>query len=312
MRRLPGRLVSRIAEVAATLLLVVAVAGCAGSPTLTPADGSDTLKVVTTTTILADLVRQVGGSRVSVNSLVPKGGEVHTFDPTPSDIRSLAEADLVFTNGLGLDDWLTSLIDDAGTSAPVEALGENLAGVHYLEGGVNGSVNPHLWLDIAYAAKYAQRIGVALAAADPDHAAEYGAGAGTYAAQLIALDDHARTTLAAIPEANRKVIAFHDAFPYFAAAYGLAIDGTVVDAPGQEPSAGQVARLIDVIRRDGIRAIFAEAQFSEDLVRTIADETGATVVSDLYTDSLGDGPRDTYAGMMAWNIEQVAAALNGE
>lgn len=303
---------TRVASVAATLILVVMVAACGGSGGTASPDGSKALRVVTTTTILADLVRQVGGSSVSVESLVPKGGEVHTFDPTPSDVRNLSEADLVFTNGLGLDDWLTNLIDDATTDVPVVVLGEDLAGVTYLTGEGDGALNPHLWLDIAYAAKYVQRIGGTLAAADPAHAADYEAGAAAYATELAALDRHARTTMGAIPEANRRVIAFHDAFPYFAAAYGLTIDGTVVDAPGQDPSAAQVANLVRIIREGGVHAIFAEAQFNEDLVRTLADETGATVVSDLYSDSVGDAPGDTYAGMMAWNLERVAAALAGE
>jgi ABC-type Zn uptake system ZnuABC Zn-binding protein ZnuA len=252
----------------------------------------------------------VGGDRVSVESLVPKGGEVHTFDPTPSDVRNVAEADIVFVNGLGLDDWLVELVSNAGTDAPVVRLAEGLEGVTYLKGTEGDeAVNPHLWLNVAYAAKYAERIREGLTAADPDHAADYRAGADAYAQVLADLDAKARTTLGAIPAANRTVIAFHDAFPYFAAAYGLTVDGTIVDAPGQDPSAAQVADLVTVIKDKGIKAIFAEAQFTEDLVRAIADETGATVVSDLYTDSVGDAPRDSYAGMMTWNIEQVAQAL---
>ncbi len=172
-------------------------------------------------------------------------------------------------------------------------------------------MNPHLWLNVAYAAKYAERIREALVAADPDHAADYEASGAAYAKVLADLDAEARTTLGAIPAANRTVISFHDAFPYFAAAYGLTVDGTIVDAPGQDPSAAKVAELVTVIKDKGIKAIFAEAQFNEDLVRTIANETGATVVSDLYTDSVGDGARDTYAGMMRSNIEQVARALAG-
>ena len=197
---------------------------------------ADALKVVTTTTILADLVRQVGGDRVSVESLVPKGGEVHTFDPTPSDVRNVAEADLVFVNGLGLDDWLVELVANAGTDAPVVRLAEDLEGVTYLKGTEGDeAVNPHLWLNVAYAAKYAERIREALVAADPDHAADYEAGGAAYAKVLADLDAEARTTLGAIPAANRTVISFHDAFPYFAAAYGLTVDGTIVDAPGPGP-----------------------------------------------------------------------------
>jgi ABC-type Zn uptake system ZnuABC Zn-binding protein ZnuA len=208
-------------------------------------------------------------------------------------------------------------------------LAEDLDGVTYLEGGVHADeqsgapaaeasdahageeVNPHLWLNAGYAAKYAQRIAEALATADPEGAADYEAGLAGYTKVLADIDATAKERLGGIREANRAVISFHDAFPYFAAAYGLTIDGTVVDAPGQDPSAGDVSALIKVIKEKGIKAIFAEAQFNEDLVRTIADETGATVVSNLYTDTLGDAPADTYAGMMTWNIDQVAAALAG-
>jgi manganese/iron transport system substrate-binding protein len=290
------------------------LAACGGSPAASPSAAPGTLQVVTTTTIFADLARQVGGDRVTVESLVPAGGEVHTFDPTPSDVRRIAAADVIFINGLGLDEWLADLVADAGTAAPVVKLAEDLEGVTYLAGGEDEhgeELNPHLWLNVAYAAKYADRIAGALAEADPDHAADYKAGLAAYARVLGDLDATAKATLGAIPEANRTVISFHDAFPYLAAAYGLTIDGTLVDAPGQDPSAAQVSRLIRLVKERGIKAIFAEAQFSEDLVRTIADESGATVVSDLYTDSVGDAPQDTYVGMMTWNIEQVAAALAG-
>jgi manganese/iron transport system substrate-binding protein len=314
----------RVAAVAIAGLLVAACGG--GSATEAPPGGGEALQVVTTTTILADLVKQVGGENVAVTSLVPKGGEVHTFDPTPSDVRRISDADLVVLNGLGLDEWLADLVKDAGTDAPVVKVAEDLEGVDYLDGGqakegaateeasgahAGEEVNPHLWLNAAYAAKYAERIAEALAAADPDHAADYETGLAAYAKVLADLDARAKDRLGAIPEANRTVISFHDAFPYFAEAYGLTIDGTVVDAPGQDPSAGDVSALIKTIKDKGIKAIFAEAQFNDDLVRTIADESGAVVVSDLYTDSVGDAPADTYVGMMEWNIEQVASALSG-
>jgi ABC-type Zn uptake system ZnuABC Zn-binding protein ZnuA len=294
------------------VLLVTLAAGACGEPGAAGTPPPGTVRVVTTTTILADLVAQVGGDRVAVDSLVPKGGEVHTFDPTPSDVRRLAAADLVFLNGLGLDDWLATLVADAGTSAPVVRLGEDLAGVDYIAGGVDGKgVNPHLWLNVAYAAKYAARIAEQLKAVDPAHAADYDAGLAAYTVVLNGLDAQLRETLGAIPAANRTVISFHDAFPYFAAAYGLRIDGTIVDAPGQDPSASDIASLIRVVKADNVRAIFAEAQFSDDLVRTLADETGATVVSDLYTDTVGDAPVDTYVGVMTWNLDQVAGGLGG-
>jgi ABC-type Zn uptake system ZnuABC Zn-binding protein ZnuA len=323
----------RPALAAAALAVAVAtLAGC-GTGAPSPSDGTSTVRVVTTTTILADLVAQVGGSRVTVDSLVPKGGEVHTFDPTPSDVRRLSDADLVVINGLGLDDWLADLVAGAGTTAPVVELAEDLDGVTYLAGGedegedegegeagtgagapddhAGEGLNPHLWLNVAYARLYAERIAGALAEADPANATAYRDGMTGYGAVLDELDTTVRARMAAIPEASRTVISFHDAFPYFAAAYGLTIDGTVVDAPGQDPSAGELSDLIAAIRARNVTAILAEIQFSDDLVRTIADETGAVVVSNLYSDTLGDAPQDTYVGIMTWNVEQIASALAG-
>jgi ABC-type Zn uptake system ZnuABC Zn-binding protein ZnuA len=307
VRRLPAlRSLPVILGVLVVALVAAACGPAAGAPS--PAAG-DPIRVVATTTILADLVRQVGGDRVTVESLVPKGGEAHTFDPTPSDVRRVVEADLIVRNGLGLDDWLLALIQDAGASAPVVALGEDLPGVTYVRNG--DQVNPHLWMDVAYARAYAARIAGELEQLDPRHAAEIAATASAYDSRLAALDGDIKARMAAIPEADRTIISFHDAFPYFAAAYGLTVDGTVVDAPGQDPSASRVEALIAEIRAKGVKAILAEAQFSDKLVRAIADEAGATVVSDLYTDSVGDAPVDTYEAVMRWDVDRLAQVLTG-
>lgn len=280
----------------------------AGSPTAAP--DPDAIPVVATTTVFADLVAQVGGPRVRVSSLVPKGGEVHTFDPTPSDVQHVTEARLIVRNGLGLDDWLGNLVRDAGTTAPVIALGENLDGVSYLT-DAGGTVNPHLWMDVANASRYVDRIAQALASVDPADAGTFSERAKTYQATLAGLDARIRERIGSIPAPSRVVVSFHDAFPYFAAAYGLTIVGNIVDAPGQDPSAGQIAALVQAIRSSGAKAIFAEAQFNDALAQTIAGETGVTVVSDLYDDTLGDPPADTYAGMMTWNTDRVVAAIGG-
>jgi ABC-type Zn uptake system ZnuABC Zn-binding protein ZnuA len=303
----------RAAVVLPLLAVAVVTAGCglrsaASSPTPTP--DTDAIAVVATTTVLADMVSQVGGTRVDVHSLVPRGGEVHTFDPTPADVERIAHADLIVRNGLGLDDWLAALVEDAGTSAPVIALGEGLDGVTYLEGeGGPGAINPHVWMNVAYGAMYVDRIEAALAAADPGHVTDLAARANAYRAQLMTLDGVIRERLAAIPAQDRNVVSFHDAFPYFADAYGLTIVGTVVDSPGQDPSAGAIGDLIRAMRASGARVIFSEAQFNDALVQAIAADAGAVVVNDLYDDTLGDPPADTYAGMMAWNADRVTEAV---
>jgi len=290
----------------AVTVLCGALVGC--TPSASPSSGS-AVHVVATTTVFADLVAEVGGDRVSVRSLVPAGGEPHTFDPRPSDVTAFADADLVVMNGLGLDDWVVDLMSDAGSDAPVLVLAEDLPGADYIAGEEVGSINPHLWLNVAYAIAYVDRIETALADVDPAGADGYAERAAAYRSELVNLDASARAELAAIPESKRRVVAFHDAFPYFAAAYGLEVVGTVVEAPGQDPSAGQVTALIDAIQASGVSAILSEAQFPADLVEQIADETGVEVVADLYSDSLGDQPVDSFVGLIRWDVDRIAEAL---
>jgi zinc/manganese transport system substrate-binding protein/manganese/iron transport system substrate-binding protein len=282
-----------------------------------PSGAPDAIRVVATTTVLADMVRQVGGTHVDVVSLVPPGGEVHTFDPTPSDLGKVADADLIVMNGLGLDEWLGAIARDSGSAATIVELGEDLDGVEYLAGDGHGgdeehegeAVNPHLWLDVRLGMRYVERIGESLAAIHPDDAAVFTSGTDAYLARLDTLDAWAREQLAGIPQADRRIVSFHEAFPYFAAAYDLEIVGTVIDAPGQDPSAGEIAALVDAIRASGAKAIFSEAQFSPDLVETVAAEAGVQVESNLYSDSIGEPPADTYEGLIRWDVERVVAAL---
>jgi ABC-type Zn uptake system ZnuABC Zn-binding protein ZnuA len=290
------------------VLAVVALAGCSAA-SVTPAPGQ--INVVTTTTVLADLVRQIAGPRVVVTSLVPKGGDVHTFDPRPSSMRAVSSAALIVRNGLGLDDWVASMVTNTGTKAPILAAGEGLSGVTYLAGRGAASVNPHVWMNVANTERMVERIAAELEGADPANAQAYAAGATAYEAQLATLDAELRARMATIPAANRTVIAFHDAFPYLADAYGLRIDGTIVAAPGQDPSAGSLADLVVTIRRDNVKAVFTEAQFNDELARTIAAETGVEVVSALYDDTLGDAPLDSYTAIMRHDVDEVVQALGG-
>ncbi len=298
----------------ALALAVSAGTGCStGSPTGAGAAGSGAsagrIVVVTSTTVFADMVARVGGSLVDAVSLIPNGGDVHTFAPRPLDVERISAARLILMNGLGLDDWMTRLISDAGATAPVVRLAEDLPGASYVL-GENGTPNPHLWLDVANAQRYVARIADRLAQVDPAHAADYAAGATAYTGRLQALDGWIRARVATIPPDGRLLVSFHDAFPYFARAYGLEIVGTVVAAPGQEPGAGQVIALINAIRAAGVKAVFAEAQFNPAIAEAIAQESGAQVVTDLYNDTLGNAPADTYEGMMRWDVERIVGALS--
>ncbi len=275
-----------------------------------PSGAADGVRVVTTTSVFADMVSQVGGDLVQVTSLVPKGGDVHTFEPKPADIRSVAEARLLVMNGLGLDDWLAKTIRNAAQpGTPLLRLADDLPSAPLLPGDEPDTQNPHLWMDVRYAEEYVDRIATALKGIDAAHAEQYDAQAAAYRTRLRALDGWVRDQIATIPEANRKIVTFHDAFPYYAREYGITIVGVAVPAPGQDPSAGYTARLVDAIRGAGVRAIFSEAQFPAKLVDQLAAETGAKVVANLYDDSLGDPPVTSYEELIRWDTQQLVEAL---
>jgi ABC-type Zn uptake system ZnuABC Zn-binding protein ZnuA len=164
-------------------------------------------------------------------------------------------------------------------------------------------------MDVKYAELYIARIADALKAADPAHAGQYDTQAAAYTARLEALDASVRAKIATIPEANRSIVTFHDAFPYYAREYGITIVGVAVAAPGQDPSAGYTATLIDAIRASGVKAIFSESQFPTKLVDQLAAETGTKVVSQLYDDALGDPPITSYEAVITWDTDQLVQAL---
>lgn len=293
----------------AVALIPVLLAGCSSGPGNSPAPAGR-LPVVTTTTVFADLVTNVGGDLVTVSSLAGKNVDVHTFAATPADIRTVSGARLLVMNGLGLDDWLENTITSAAAAGtPLVKLGVALPGVDLLPGEQPGTESPHLWMNVEYAKLYVDRIAGALKAADPAHAAEYDARAAAYQARLDRLDASVRAKIATIPEPNRKLVMFHDAFPYFARAYGITIVGVAVEAPGQEPSAAETVALIDAIKASGVKAIFSESQFPTKLVDQLAEETGAKVVADLYDDALGDPPVNSYEALITWDVDHLVAAL---
>jgi len=308
------------------LALLVAAAACSSAASSVPgsavpgsrAPGSSAsgtngpkLSVVTSTTVFADMVANVGGDLVTVQSLVPANGDVHTYSPKPSDIQALSGARLVVMNGLGLDDWLTKTIEAVANHAPVVQLGVDLTGVSYLAGEqASGPPNPHLWMNVSYAQLYVGRIATALKQADPAHAAEYDTQAAAYRADLGELDTYVKGQIGSIPAGNRRFVAFHDAFPYYARAYGLEIVGVAVEAPGQDPSAAYTAELIDAIRAAHVKAIFSEAQFPPKLVEQLAQETGASVVAELYDDAIGDPPITSYEAIIRWDTDQFVKALS--
>ena len=280
------------------------------SPTSSPPARSGRLAVTTTSTVFGDLIAKVGGDLVAVTSLVPRHADVHTFEPTPLDLQAVSGSRLIVMNGLGLDDWLEKAITNAAAgSTPLVKLAFDLPGVTLLPGEEPNRQNPHLWMAVPYAILYVDRIEAALGAADPTNADAYGRQADDYVARLRSLDADVRARIAVIPASDRKLVTFHDAFPYFAREYGLEIVGVAVEAPGQDPSAAEIAALVDAIKASGVKAIFSESQFPTQLVDRIAAETGATVVAELYDDSLGDPPITSYEAVITWDVDQLVEAL---
>lgn len=298
----------RVMRLGLIMAATMSMAACQAAASPAPSGGP--VIVATTTTVFADMIANVGGSLVSVTSIVPKNGDVHTFEPKPADVRTVAGARLLVMNGLGLDDWLEKTVTNAAASGtPLLKLGEGLPGVELLPGEDPGTQNPHLWMDVRYAELYVDRIADALAGVDPAHADTYRSQAAGYKTTLDALDARVRAKIATIPPANRKLVVFHDAFPYFAREYGITIVGVAVEAPGQDPSAGYTAQLIQAIKAAGVKAIFSESQFPTKLVDQLAAETGAKVVANLYDDALGDPPVASYEALIDWDVDQLVAAL---
>jgi ABC-type Zn uptake system ZnuABC Zn-binding protein ZnuA len=296
----------------AVLAVALGLAGCsqpgsatANHPGETPA--ADAINVVTTTTVFADIVGAIGGSHASVTSIVPAGVGPEDYEPKPADARSLAGARLIVSNGVGLDDFLDRLLGSTGsTSATRLILGDGIPTID-----VDGEPNPHFWLDPTIVKTgYLPRIVAALSAIDPADAPGFQSNATSYGAQLDSLDAELKAQVATIPAANRKLVTFHDAFPYFARHFGFELVGVVVANVGQEPTPADLAALVAKVKATGTKAVFSEAQFNPKLSETLADEAGIhRVVTTLYNDALGPAPADTYLGMMRWNMQQIVDAL---
>jgi ABC-type Zn uptake system ZnuABC Zn-binding protein ZnuA len=277
----------------------------AGSPAITPGPGA--VRVVTTTTVFADIVQSVGGTRVDARSIIPPGVGPEDYEPKPDDAKSLATAQLIVSNGVGLDDFLDRLLSSgSGGNTPHLVLGDGIPPIM-----VEGEANPHFWLDPTLVKQYyLPKIVTALSAIAPADAATFQANAAAYGAQLDALDAELKAQIETIPQASRKLVTFHDAFPYFARHYGFELVGVVLSNVGQEPTASELAALVQKVKAAGVKAVFSEAQFNPKLAQALADEAGIKqVVTTLYNDALGPAPADSYLGMMRWNVDQIVEAL---
>jgi len=270
------------------------------------------LKVVATFSIVGDMVERVAGDKVELTTLVDPDADAHIFEPTTADARAVAAAQLIFANGLGFDSWIDRLMTSTNARGKRVIVSQNVrARAFDAADGHDHALDPHAWQDARNAVTYVGNIANALAAADPANAAAYRANGNAYTQEIGALDVDIRSAFVKIPKADRRVITSHDAFGYFAAAYVVEFIAPLGTSTEEQASAKGVARLIEQIRREKIRAVFVENITDPRLIEQIARETGAKIGGKLYSDALSTkaGPAPTYIAMMRHNVRLLTAAM---
>lgn len=298
---------------------------------LTPVSEGQTLHVVATTSLVGDVVGIIGGATINLTVLMPPGTDPHTFEPTPRDLATLSEADVIFINGVGLESFLEPMLQSSSINqdriisvshgVTALALDHDHAEEHADEGDHSaegeeehdhGEFDPHVWFSPLNVVSWADTIEQTLAHADPAHASEYATRAAAYRQELHDLDTWIREQVAQIPEQNRKLVTDHEAFGYFAHEYGFEQVGAVIPGASTlaEPTAKELADLEDAIREQGVSAIFVGSTVNPDLSERVAQDTGTKLVP-LYTGSLSEkgGPADTYLKMMQYDTQAIVAAL---
>jgi ABC-type Zn uptake system ZnuABC Zn-binding protein ZnuA len=290
-----------LAALLAVLLLVAALsAACGGDD---EGGNSGPVKVTTTLALFADMVKQVGGDRVDVSALVPGSADIHTYELPPSNITKVGQARLIVMNGLDLEAGMEKTIRaNASSSATILELAAGLPTVQDEEGD-----NPHLWLDVKNGMTYVEHIRDTLISLDPSGADVYRANTDRYLGELRALDQEVVTAIDSIPPENRKIVGYHDAFPYLADRYGLEVVAFVVASPGKEPSAKDVADLTQAIRDEKVPAVFQEPEYSGSILTEAANDAGVqvcTLDAHAFTDEV-----QSYVELMRFNVQELTRCL---
>lgn len=279
-----------------------------GTPT------TDNITVVATTSILADVVGRVGGDLIEVTPLVPAGANEHEYQPSPQDIAAVTDADLVFEVGLGLEEFMETIIENAGTRVKPVIVSDGVLAREFSGGGdEHYSADPHVWMDPANVIIWTQNIAAALSAYDPVHREIYEANSVAYIAELEALDAWISAEVTKIPPENRQLVTDHMLFGYFAEKYGFSLVGAIIPSysSSAEPSAKELAELEEAIREYNVKAILVGNTVNPSLARRISEDTG-TLLVEFYTGSLSepDGPASTYIEYMRYNVNAIVSALD--
>ncbi|MBV8791810.1 MAG: metal ABC transporter substrate-binding protein [Pseudolabrys sp.] len=279
----------------------------------TPTFAQDKIKTVATFSILGDLVKNVGGNRVDVEILVGPNSDSHVYAPTPADAKKVGAAKIVFVNGLGLEGWMTRLVNSAGSKAATVTATTGVKPLKMEDEHKPGHMvtDPHAWQSVANAKIYVGNIRDGLIAADPGGKSIYEANAAAYLTKLDALEGEVKSAIGKIPQERRRIITTHDAFGYFGAAYGMEFISPEGVSTESEASAKDVAKIIEQIKKQKVPAVFMENISDPRLMEQVARESGARIGGTLYSDALSDpkGPAATYVDMMRNNIREFSAAL---
>ncbi len=289
---------SRIKNVLALCLLWLALHSAEAS--------AEHLKAVATISIIGDVIKQVAGDAVDLTVLVGPDGDAHEYEPVPADSVHLAQADIIFENGLHLEHWLDKLYSASGSKAERVTVSEGVRPIMLPDNP--RETDPHAWQDVENVVLYTQHVRDALTAVDPADQAQFSANAQKYIEQLKALDLWVKGQVASIPVDRRKLVTNHDALGYFARAYGFQIIGAVIPSATTEaadPSAQETARLLDIIKANGVHAVFAENMANPKLAKALAQEAGVRMGPGLYTDALGPAGSagDSYIKMIRFNVQ---------
>jgi zinc/manganese transport system substrate-binding protein len=289
-----------------SLLVLALLAGCAAIPV-----AGGRLKVVASTQVLGDVVSAIGDEYIHLTVLIPPDSDPHAFEPAPQDAARLAEADLVFINGFGLEEALQPLLESQGFNLIAVSDGIEPLAAKPQESAHEGA-DPHVWMNPLNVKVWAANIAAALAAADPAHADAFRANAAAYQAELDALDSWALAEIAKLPVAERILVTDHQSFGYFADHYGFELVGALIPSLStvSEPSAGELAQLEDSIRQYGVKAIFISVSMNPALAQRVATDTGILLVP-LYVESpsAADGPAPTYLDLIRFDVRAIVNAL---
>ena len=305
------------------LAVVMSALACGAESEPSGADagrGAESLKVVSTVSPITSLVENIGGTAIDVEGIVPEGVNSHTFEPAPSVARVMANADLIVLNGLFLEEPSLNMAEASKRAdAVILTLGDKaitreqwVFDFSFPES--DGHPNPHLWTDPILALKYAEIVRDQLIELDQANSDYYNDNYSKLESRIADLDERIAAVVNTIPAQNRRLLTYHDSFPYFAQRYGMEIIGAVQPSDFSQPSAREVADLIDQVRDTGVPAIFGSEVFPSDVMEQIASEGGANFVDELRDDDLPGAPGDpnhSYLGLMQRNMEIMAPALGG-